>query len=469
MKRQVKLWTGRTFVLVAVVFAAQYWGMPLYKQYLTPKKVETFVPTTRVKSGKFVISFHEIGTLDAVNSVSVPAEVSGKIISIAAEGSFVKAGQKLVELDTTDAQREARTQVLNYQNALADVDRAKAEMAILKKSDQTEVDQQQAEFDFNKTEFDRAKAQLARMQRLQKQKLISGDQGDQADIDVRSKQLAVTKGQMALELKKKEVESKEQQKDADVRNKVFAANMSKSNLDEVQGRLKKAVILAPASGMVVIKSNYFGGGEFRKFKVGDSVGMRQIICNLPDLSSMQVNVKVGEADAPRLRTGLPVLIKLDAVPNKTFHGTIKEIASLATESNPWEGETPGLKTFDVTVAVREADPKTLKPGMSADVEFICDSVNKSLYVPMESVVEQDSKTYVYVKKGKHYERVAVKTGKHNDNFICITKGLRAGQIVALHDPTKPSDQQESGTKGADQKDKKKDKKKSAPIPGAAKS
>ncbi|MHB9036236.1 MAG: efflux RND transporter periplasmic adaptor subunit [Armatimonadota bacterium] len=468
MKRQIKLWGSRTFMLIALAFAAQHWGMPLYKQYLTPKKTEAFVPTTKVKAGKFVISFHEIGTLEAENSVPVASEVNGKIIFLAPEGKFVAPGEKLVQLDTMDIEREAKTQELNYQNSLADVKRVNSELDILVKSNETEVAQQQAELDFNKTEKERADEQLKKKQRLAGDKLIPRDQVDQAEIELRSKKLAVAKGEMALELKQKEVKNKQTQKEAEVRNKEFSANMAKSNLEEVRRRITKAIITAPAAGMVVTSKDWTPDGR-RKLQEGDNVRPQQTICQLPDLSSMQVKVQVGESDAPKLRIGMQVLIKLEAVPDKTFHGTVKDISSLAVESNPWEGDTPGRKNFEVVIAVKESNPKVLKPGMSADAEFICDSKQSAIFVPMESVSEHNGKTYVFVKQGKRFVRTAVKTGKHNDNYICIAKGPKVGAIVALRDPSKPLDQQEAGAKGSGSElEKEKAKKKPAPLPGATK-
>ncbi|MCE5323619.1 efflux RND transporter periplasmic adaptor subunit [bacterium] len=467
MKQQIKLWTGRTFMLVAIIFAAQYWGVPLYRQYMVPKKTEAFVPTAKVKAGDFTISFHEIGTLEAENSVPIVNEVNGKIIYLAPEGTVVSPGDKLVQLDTSEIERDAKTQELNYQNALADVKRVKSEMEILAKSNETEVEQQQADLDFNKSERERANEQLKKKVHLAEEKLIARDQVDQAEMDLRSKDLTVKKGEMTLELKRKEVANKQTQKEADVRNKEFTANMSKASLEEVQGRIKKAVITAPSAGMVVISKDWTADGR-RKLKEGDSLRPRQIVCQLPDLSSMQVRLQVGESDAPKLRLGLPVLIRLEAIPDKVFHGTVKEISSLAVESNVWEGDTPGRKNFEVVITVKENDPKTIKPGMSADAEFICDSQKKAIFVPIESVVERSGKTYVFVKDGKRYVMTRVKTGKHNDNFICITKGLKAGRVIALRDPTKPLDQQESGAKGPGaKKEKQKEKKKPAPLPGGS--
>lgn len=468
MRKQIQLWGTRTFAVVLLVLGVQHWGVPLYKQYFTPKKTVAFVPTTKVSEGKFVVSFHEIGTLDAEKSVSVSTETGGSVISLVADGKIVQPGDALVVMDTNDIMRDVRNAQLTYKNALADIDRAEAELDILKKSNETEVQQAEAQLDFDKAERDQAAEQLKKKERLAEDKLVPGDQVDQAKIEVRSKGLAVTKGEMALILKKKEVESKERQKVSEIRKVTFAADIAKSGLEEVQNRMKKATITAPSGGLVVIAKTWSADGE-RKLQEGDVTRPRQNICNLPDLSSMRVKVQVGESDAPRVKTGMPTIIRLEAVPNKVYHGTVISISRLATEAQPWEaGATPGRKNFEVAIAVKETDPKVLNPGMTADVEFICDTVNKSVYVPIECVSERGGKTYVFVKSGGRFVRTEIETGKSNDNFICVKKkGLTKGQEVALRDPTKSLDDQDAGS-NAPGAGEEKAKKQPAPIPTAVK-
>lgn len=466
MKKHIKLWGSRSLAVVVLVVGVQQWGMPMYKRYMTPKKTTVFIPTAKVRTGQFVVSFHEIGTLEAERSVPVNAESGGKVITLLPDGKPVKTGDVIAQMDTTDIEKEIRNKELAHQNALADVNRAKAELEILKESNRTDFEKAQADYDFNTTELERAEKDLEKAKRLADDKLVPRSDVDKAEIEVRAKKLAVLKGEKDLALKKKEIESKEQQKLADVRNVEFKANMAKIELENSQEQLKNALIKAPASGLVVISKTWSPDGR-RKLKEGDSVHPRQNICNLPDLASMLAKVQVGEADAPKVRVGMPVLIRLEAVPNKIFHGTVSDISSLAAEGDPWDsGTTPGRKSFEVTIDVREVDPKNLKPGMTTDIEFVSDTIKLATYIPIECINERNGKTYAFIKQGKRYVKTQVTTGKHNDNFICVTKGLTKGQVVALRDPTRPLDHQEAGSSAPDADDKK-DKKEAAPIPGAA--
>ena len=241
----------------------------------------------------------------------------------------------------------------------------------------------------------------------------------------------------------------------------FARDTQLRTLDELETRLSKGVVRAPASGMVVISKIWAGPGDYRKLQEGDTLHRRQSICQLPDLSRMLARINVGESDAPRVALGMPVKIKLEAIPDRIFHGTVTDISSLATEGNPMEsGSTPGRKNFEVTVALKEADPKTIKPGMTADAEFICDAVRNVIFVPLESVIEKDGKTVVFVKSRRGFERREITTGKSNDSFVIVTKGLRKNETISLRDPTTPMDQQEAGTKASD----KNNTKQSSPLP-----
>lgn len=454
-------------MVAAVIFAAHYWGMPLYRQYFTAKKAEVFVPTITVKSGEFIVSFHEIGDLDAAKSVMVITRTGGKVIKLIKEGTIVKKGDELAILDTSDIVREIRNQQLAVKNADADVERAREELRMLELSNATELAKQKADYEYNLNELTLAQAELEKKKKLAEKKLIPKDQVDQAEGQVRSKQLTVDKGDADLKLKEKDCASKVEQKKADVGKVVYAANIAKSNLEEAQEELQSGVITAPADGMVVLVRQWMGD-SVRALQEGDGVRPRMGIFKLPDLSTMQVKANVGEADAPKVKVGLPVLIRMEAVPNRIFHGTIIEISSLATEGgNIWDNPnaTPGRKNFEVTVSVKEVDPKVLKPGMTADVEFICEKLKNALSIPLETVIEKDGKTFVFVKDGKRWKKTPIVTGKYNSNFIVVEKGLKKGQVIALRDPTRTMDEQESGTSAPGRDESKKQ---SAPIPEAKK-
>jgi multidrug efflux pump subunit AcrA (membrane-fusion protein) len=462
MKRHIQIWGTRAVLVAVIFFASQRWGLPLYKQYFTPKKTVIFVPTTTVRQGDLLVSFQEVGSLRAERSASVISEISGRIISIAPEGTAIKPGDMLVELDTTDIDRDVRDKELAFENVLTDVTRARAELEMLKEANATELAKAQAQADFDLAELQRAKTESEKKKRLADEKLIPRAEAEQAELSVKAKELAVKKGDLDLKLKIKENQSLEKRKEREVAKVVFASNLAKSALEEMQGRRNKATIIAPAAGMLVVGTFYRDGVQ--KYKIGDMIERRQQVCELPDLTSMQVKVNVGEADAPKVRVDQQVLVRLDAVPDRLFHGKVMSISPLATEGRWWEsGSTPGRKNFDVLVDLKESDPKKVKPGMTANVEFISDTVKNAMYVPLECVHERDGKTFCFVKQGSRYSRQPVEVGKRNDNFIVVKNGLARTDMVALRDPSKAAEASETGAPG-EEVDATKGKAHVAPVP-----
>ena len=441
-------WIMRILVLSAIVAAVWNWGPGIYRKHFVTEQKAPFVPTGKVRQGVFVISVHELGSLKAERSVSIISEIEGRITKLAQDGTNAKPGDILVELDTTALEQRVREAQLRYENQAAQVVKAQAELDLLKEQNKTDIEQQQAQLDFDKTELQRAVQQKAKKKRLAADKLIPATEAEDAELDVASKQLAVDKGTKQLDLKKKEAESKEAQQNGVKANVEFQAKMMEEDFVRTKRQLGQAILKAPASGLIVVGKTWMGSEGLQKFKVGDMVYPRFRMIELPDLTDMLVVSLVGESDAPRVRVGMPVVIRLDALPDRTFHGEVSDISSLATEPGYHEeNPTPGRKNFEVRIKVKESDPARLKPGMTADAEFIIDRIPNAIYVPIEAVIEKEDRTVVYVKRSNRFEPVTVRTGKESDNFIIITRGLAKGEVVALRDPARLYEEQESAPAG----------------------
>lgn len=447
MKRYVLL-LARLLIFAVVVWAAVQYAPAQWRRWFPQEKKESFIPTGRAQTGELVLSIKELGNVEAEKSQTVTSEIEGKMIFLIPEGKTVKAGDLLVRLDDTPLKEKVRTDTLAYNNAQSQVEKAKLEYDILLESNKTEVEQLEAQLNYDKAELERSKTQMEKKKRLAADRLIPQSEADLADIDVRSKEFNVTKGEKSLILKKKEVQSKENQKKADMQNVEFSATMAKSQLKESNRRLSKTKIFAPSGGLVVIAKSWTPDGR-RKFKEGDGVYQQQQILQIPDLSSMLVKIQVDEADIARVRVGQRVRLSLDALPGKKFIGDIKDISNLATEAMPWEtSNTPGRKNFEVTVKVTQSGISPLRPGMTANAEIITDTVAKCVYVPIEAVFEKEGKRLVYVKQRGTFHPRTVTIGKRNDNFVEIKSGLARGEVLALRDPTKqtPTPGEENGKK-----------------------
>lgn len=444
MKVSARIWIIRLIVIGVIAGGIYQWGIPLYKHYLTPPDKNINVPTTIVKEGDFKVSFHQNGTLEAKVSVPVRSSMRGKIIKLIDEGVFVKAGDQIARLDTEETERTVRNEKLKYENMMAELNRIKGQLEILREQNKTELVRVQTRLDFDIAELNRVAERRDRKLSLAKEKIIASDEVEAAEREVRAKQLVVTNGEMNLEMKRKEVLARENQTIEDMKNVEIVSNMAKAELEEAESKMKRAVILAPAAGMVVLtKVRDDSAGGRRAIREGDNISPRRAICDLPDLSSMLIKAQVSEATSPRVFIDMPVLFKLEAVGNKTFNGVVTNVASLATIEDPRTGTVnkTGNKTFTVTIAITEKDPKVLKPGMTADVEFLEKSIDKAIFIPKAAIIEKNGLMTVYKKTGKSFVNVPVETGSFNDTSVCILKGVEKGDVVALRDPTRNEEEE----------------------------
>jgi hypothetical protein len=103
----------------------------------------------------------------------------------------------------------------------------------------------------------------------------------------------------------------------------------------------------------------------------------------------------------------------------------------------WRGNrTPGKKVFQVMLEVLDARPRLLRPGMTADFELVEQEIDRGVRVPIQSVFTRRapggdrSEKIVYVRKGGRYWARTVTLGQRNDNDVLVTKGVKAGDVLA---------------------------------------
>jgi HlyD family secretion protein len=103
---------------------------------------------------------------------------------------------------------------------------------------------------------------------------------------------------------------------------------------------------------------------------------------ISDLSGVNAEVKVAEADVLRLKVGLPATVTLDAVSGATFSGRLIEIGASAL---PVQGVGAAAREFRVVIRL-DGDPSALRPGLTCDAEILADERRDVLTVPLQAVV-----------------------------------------------------------------------------------
>jgi len=163
------------------------------------------------------------------------------------------------------------------------------------------------------------------------------------------------------------------------------------------------------------------------------VWANQPLLILPDVSKMTVQTRVREIDIHRVAPEQSVEIRVDAYPDLRLTGRVTLIGTLA-EAQPGRR---GAKYFDVTVEVAESEPR-LRPGMTARVEILAEQREHAVFVPLDAVFEREGRSLCYAARGDGFEPREVVLGPSNHDYVVVERGLEAGGLVALVDPTRPA-------------------------------
>jgi len=274
-------------------------------------------------------------------------------------------------------------------------------------------------------------------------------------------------GARKLDRAKKAGDAAVEKAKSDLEAAVAAAAVEKQALDRLQDQLSKCTIRAPADGILVYAKERFWdpNGQIRP---GAMIYNQQKIFELPDLSRMQVKVKIHESMVKRVKPGQKADISIEAMANLILHGTVENVGILA-ESAFWEER--GVKQYMIKVKIDDLPPDSgLNPGMTAQVKIHCGEVADVLLVPVQAVAENEGKHYAYASGSHGIERREVEVGETNEKFVQVKDGLDEGEKVALDArarltaETKASEKKGQADEPKTDEKKKDEKKKEEPKP-----
>lgn len=438
-----------------------------------------------VKRGDFTVTVVEGGTLTAVSEVVVRSEVEGtaRIISIVPEGSIVKKGDLLVELDSSQARDQLNVQQINYEKAKFGVEQAEAQLEIMRSATNSDFLAADLKVKFAKIDREKylqaqemvdlveasnkvvqVKAQLAvnldtymhstnlASKGYETKQKVDGDRLSVLNTEnayiVATNQLwmlskfdmlksrekydsDVLQAEQELQRVVSQNNRKMAQYYADLLTQKTTLELSKQKLERDQKNLDAAKIFAPQGGLVVyqVSENRFSSESL--IEGGAVVRNRQELIKLPDLSRMKVTVKVHESHVGMVRAGLPAFVILDSMPDIRFRGVVDRVAPLPDTQARWGN--PNLKVYNTDILLTESVPN-VKPGVSAKAEVVITNIADALSVPIQAVTTLKGKQVVYVASGSSTEPRPVEVGMYNTKFIQVLNGVNAGDRVLLSPP-----------------------------------
>jgi HlyD family secretion protein len=336
--------------------------------------------TAAVERGDITATVTATGTVNPVTTVQVGTYVSGPIIAIDVDfNSPVRKGQRVARIDPAPFQVKVQRAEANLANARAGAEKARADLELKRLT-------------------------LERNRELRARDFISAN-----DLDTAKSNYDQAVAQVALQ-------------DA-------AVKQAEAELAEARINLRYTDILSPVDGVVVSRNVDVGQTVAASFQTPTLFQIAQ------DLTKMQVNTSVSEADIGVVAAEQPATFTVDAYPGREFRGTVTQVRNAPVT-------VQNVVTYDVVIGVDNAD-LALKPGMTATVLITTAEATDVLRLPLRALTfkpeldgggaaPRDGAVVWRVRPDNTLERVPVETGLRDDTHVEIrADALQAGDPIAV--------------------------------------
>ncbi|HZI85229.1 MAG TPA: efflux RND transporter periplasmic adaptor subunit [Pyrinomonadaceae bacterium] len=363
------------------------------------------------------------GYVVAHHKIAVGAKVMGRVKWIGVEkGDRVQQGQVLVRLEDNEFRAQVGQARANLAAAQARLDQMRAGSRPQEKlKDKAGVLQAEATLRNAEAEYERA-------EKLHRDGVVSKAELDRATAQRDTARALVDAARQSSDMTNIGPRAEE------IRAAAAQVQQMKAALDYAQTQLADTEIKAPVSG-TVLQRIVETGEMVTPSAIGES-GARTSVVALADLSDLQIELDISQADFARLRMDQRAEIIPEAFPNLKYTGFIAEIAPEANRAKA---------TVQVKVKVENPDDQ-LRPEMNARVNFLADAnpatggapVSRVL-VPKEAVVRRDGKEVVFVIKGNRVELRSIRVGEELAGFFQVLDGLSGGESIATTGAEKLSD------------------------------
>lgn len=369
--------------------------------------------TTKVSRGDFKVVVTTAGELQAVKFVQVQGPANAqqadtyqmKITSIVPEGTVVKAGDVVADLDRGTIAAKMAEVSLALQKADALLEQAQLDSTLNLSTAREAITTLELSLEEKRIAREQAKFEAPSVRR-------------QAEIDYEKAERAFAQAKLDYKTKTEQAQAKMREVGADVQRQ-------RNKLNVIQEVMAGFTIRAPSDGMVIYVKEWNG----KKKTAGSQINpWDPTVATLPDLSRMESITYVNEIDVRKVAAGHTVSLTLDSDPNKRLTGTVTQVANVG-EQRP----NSDAKVFEVRVLINEADT-TLRPGMTTATAIETYSVKDVLSVPLEAVMAEDNVPYVYVKNGGSIRKQEVATGAMSDDDVVVLNGLEEGDEIYLSPP-----------------------------------
>ncbi|MBN2863497.1 MAG: efflux RND transporter periplasmic adaptor subunit [Bacteroidales bacterium] len=360
-----------------------------------------------VMKGPFRQSVIETGELEAVNAytVSMPRinYVYGsrfKIIGLTGYGEKVRKGEPVVVLDPASVEKYIIEKSELLENELASASKLKAQLTNNLQDLRAQLRNEQAAYDIKKLQYESSAFESEGVRKV-------------IELEFRQSEIRLNKIRRNLELRPR-LDS------LDYRIQQIKVVQKEDDLKAARETLERLTVLSPLDGIFVLEENRSTG---QQVKLGDEMYIGYPIARIPDIRTMKANSMVLENDISKIKPGLNVIVRLDALPSVPFPGKISRVNKVCIEQDE-------RKVFLTEVILSGSDVR-LKPGMTVSCEYITYEGTDEVFVPNNCIVEENKHFYLYARRKGKIRKIEITTGPSNNMYTVVSGDLKPGQSLVL--------------------------------------
>ncbi len=418
----------RTLIITGIIATIIVIGLIVFNKLVSKKdKVSAYV---EVSKGLFEVTVTNSGSLLAEKSLDVKgpeiartSDQGGggdrggdrggrmraadfKLLDIVPEGTMVKEGDYIAQLDKTSYDNTLKDELTNLENYQAKLEMKTLDTAVTLSSLRDDIKNQKYVVEETQLTLEQSKYE--------------------PPATIRQAEISLDKAKRNLEQLIKGYDLRRAQARTDIKQQKLLYTDEVTLVKNLQEFLSKFTIKAPSPGIVIYKTDWGG----TKRKSGSSINAwDRIVATLPDLTTMISKLYVSEIEVNKVKIGQKVAVTVDAIPGKTLTGSVFTIANIG-EVLP----NSDAKMFEVQVKIEGTDNQ-LRPSMTTWNKIIIQSFPDAVYIPTECVqAGTDSIPFVFK---KNHTRQIVVLGAMNEKNIIVKAGLEPGTKIYVATPPEP--------------------------------
>ncbi|MCX6582444.1 MAG: HlyD family efflux transporter periplasmic adaptor subunit [Candidatus Aminicenantes bacterium] len=359
--------------------------------------------------GPFHLKVHANGQLKSSASTyigcpSIRRFWNYTISFMAPEGKEVKPGEPILGFDARQLQE--RFMVKN-----SELETAKNELAKIRL-----VEQEQKDNFILQAEEARGKEENAKLKSQQPEELASLN-------EVKKMQMEYELAILNRELSQNRVKNQTVGMETRIHAQENIVKRLETEVAELRESIDRMRVKAPKAGIIVYTNNWDG----KKKAVGDRCWVGENVMELPDLTRMEVAAVIPEPEAGKVKTGLPVEIRLDSNPDRVFNGKLDSLGRIFRTKS---AEQPAM-VFDASITIQDPDPEKMRPGMAAGVDITVSSKANVLQIPETAVIYREEGLFVWKKSLTGKQTAPVTLGARSGGMVEVLSGLEENDRVII--------------------------------------